>query len=45
MKGKRKNRAAKFLNKLKHLLQPNMLYLIFIFLDEEGFCQDQLMNS
>lgn len=42
MKDKRKARAAKLLNKLKHPLLPNMLW---VFSDEKNFCQDQMVNT
>ena len=42
MKDKRKDCASKLLNKLNHLLQPNMLWFVS---DENNSCQDQIMNS
>ena len=41
MKDKRKDHAAKLLNKLKHPLQLKILWL---FSNEKNFCQDQMLN-
>ena len=41
MKAKRKYRAVKLLNKLKHHLQPKMLWFFF---EAKDFSQDQTMN-
>ena len=41
MKDKRKDRAAKLFNKLKHPLQTKMLF----FSDEKNFYQVQIVNS
>ena len=42
LEGKRKYHASKFLNKLNHPLQPNMLWF---FSEEKKFCLYQLVNS
>ena len=48
MNKKKKEHAAKLLNKLKHSLQLNMLFFFFFFFlfisDEKNFCQDQIVN-
>ena len=42
MKDRRKYSTAKLLNKLKHLLQLNMLWF---FSDDKNFCRDHMVNS
>ena len=42
MKNKRKELTAKPLNKLKHSIEPNMLWF---FSSEKNFCKDQIVNS
>ena len=42
MKDKRKDHTAELLNKLKHPLQPKILWL---FTNEKNICQDMMANS
>ena len=42
MKNERKDSTSKLFNKLKHLLQLNILCF---FSDEKNVCQDQIVNS